>query len=206
MATRPCQGRLGPRASPAIRISVKISGKGGHGHGLLLLRAHVRNITNADGARRRDVRSRRDVRRRRPREDGWLANRIAELHGGQVLELGQQAPRVFRQGDVLLLPTGAVPAPERIVQDGGTLVLAHGEATGHSHVVESDRAQLAMRLVTRLVSREEAHRLYLLVHGDEPVELRHQEHDTLLIPPGAYKVIRQREYEPGPVESRLVTD
>jgi hypothetical protein len=29
-----------------------------------------------------------------------------------------------------------------------------------------------------------------------PVTLEHQEHDPIVIPPGAYRVIRQREYAP----------
>jgi hypothetical protein len=38
--------------------------------------------------------------------------------------------------------------------------------------------------------------LFLMVEGDAPVALEHDEHDTIAIPPGNYKVIRQREYSP----------
>jgi hypothetical protein len=60
--------------------------------------------------------------------------------------------------------------------------------TGHAHAITDERAEL--------VSREGAAELYLLVHGTEPVELMHEEHDTLLVAPGSYRLVRQREYVP----------
>ena len=38
--------------------------------------------------------------------------------------------------------------------------------------------------------------MWLLVETAEPVDLVHQEHATLPIPPGVYEVIRQVEYSP----------
>jgi hypothetical protein len=101
----------------------------------------------------------------------------------------------IRQGDVLLVRVDEDPAHfldarkhdlHDVPRERGRLVLAHGEVTGHAHVVESEEASL--------VSEEEAQELFLLVHGTEAVALVHEEHETLDVPPGAYRVVRQREY------------
>jgi hypothetical protein len=101
----------------------------------------------------------------------------------------------IRQGDVLLVRVDDDPEHflekrrtdlQSVPRERGRLVLAHGEATGHAHVVESEDATL--------VSEDEAEELFLLVHGSMPVPLVHEEHETLDVPPGAYRVVRQREY------------
>jgi hypothetical protein len=96
----------------------------------------------------------------------------------------------YRQGDILLVSLRT--PPEHVTRDversGGRLILAEGEATGHAHTIISESAEL--------VTSDQAAELYLLVHGDEPVELLHQEHDAITIAPGTYKVVRQREYTP----------
>ncbi len=97
--------------------------------------------------------------------------------------------RQYRQGDVLLVPVASPQGRIREVpREQGRIVLAHGEVTGHAHAVEDEAA--------RLVTDEEARELFLIVHGDDAVALSHEEHDTLWIDPGAYRVVRQREYEP----------
>ena len=104
---------------------------------------------------------------------------------------------LYRQGDVLLVAIEAVPHnAETVKRSMRGLVLAEGEATGHAHVITDDAAEL--------VTADEAAELYLLVHGTEAVELLHEEHATVLVPPGAYEVRRQREYTPE--EIRRVTD
>lgn len=93
-----------------------------------------------------------------------------------------------RQGDVLLIgidnppPQGARP----VEPEDGRIVLARGEATGHAHVIEEDRACL---FETPDGAR------YLRVGA--PAALRHPEHADILLPYGTYIVRRQREYESG---------
>ena len=107
--------------------------------------------------------------------------------------------QMVRQGDVLLVPIDSVPEDVRPVSpEGGAAVLAHGEVTGHAHVIRDERAVL--------VTAAEAEELYLIVHGVQPVTLAHEEHDPLPVAPGSYRVIRQREYVPGPVATRRVVD
>ncbi len=94
---------------------------------------------------------------------------------------------LVRQGDLLLVPVAELPESVRRVR-GRRLVLAEGEATGHAHVVDDERASLYQHgwPETR----------YLRVEGVEPVSLVHEEHDPLPVLPGVYEVRRQREYAP----------
>jgi hypothetical protein len=103
----------------------------------------------------------------------------------------------YRQGDVLIVPVDSIPeATQPVAREQGRVVLAHGEVTGHHHSIVEEGVEL--------VTAEEAAELYLLVHGTEPVELTHQEHDTIRVEPGEYQVIRQVEYTPE--ELRQVAD
>lgn len=106
---------------------------------------------------------------------------------------------LIRQGDVLLIPVATIPRNTKPVKrENGRVVLAHGEATGHAHTIVEEGV--------RLVTSEQAEQLrtWLLVETAEPVALTHQEHDTLLVPPGLYERRIQREYSPEGL--RNVTD
>jgi hypothetical protein len=99
--------------------------------------------------------------------------------------------KLIRHGDVILVPVASAPEDAaKVRRQRGRVVLAEGEVTGHAHVIAEEGVQL--------VSREEAEelRLWLLVETAEPVALTHEEHATLLIPPGTYEVRRAREYHP----------
>lgn len=102
---------------------------------------------------------------------------------------------MYRQGDVVItkigrMPKGATP----VARDDGRIILAYGEVTGHAHAIASALAELF---------REENGSLYLRVRGDD-VALRHEEHGAISLPPGTYRVKRQREYTPE--EIRNVAD
>jgi hypothetical protein len=89
----------------------------------------------------------------------------------------------YRQGDVLLVRVKNLPcARKQVEREKGRIVLAHGEATNHAHVVTDPRARLW----------ENGGNRYLEVV--EPAELTHEEHGAIALEPGRYKVIRQREY------------
>ena len=110
---------------------------------------------------------------------------------------GPAAPRgLIRQGDLLLVPNAELPERVEVIRRR-RLVLAEGEATGHAHVVDDERASL------------HGHRWsdvrYVQVVGDESVSLVHEEHDPLHVAPGVYEVRRQREYAPR-VGFRRVSD
>src|SRR3954469_10248285 len=96
---------------------------------------------------------------------------------------------LLRQGDVLLVPVVAVPRQvDQVPREDGRLVLAEGEATGHAHALQGSAVEL--------VRARRWGRLYLVVEGDAPATLVHEEHDPVAVAPGLYEVRRQREYEP----------
>jgi hypothetical protein len=100
-----------------------------------------------------------------------------------------QAPQSYRQGDVLLVPCGAIPssAHEENAEDG-RVVLAHGERTGHAHIMPADRV---------CYFRDDGNgQAFLHVAPGEPVALTHEEHAPLDVEPGTYRIILQREYQP----------
>jgi hypothetical protein len=96
-----------------------------------------------------------------------------------------------RQGDVLVraiasIPAGVTPIP----RDGGRIVLAYGEATGHSHAIAAPEPE------AQLLTDEERRRFLRLVAD---VDLVHEEHATVRLPAGLYEVVQQRVYvEPTP--------
>lgn len=92
---------------------------------------------------------------------------------------------MYRQGDVLIIPTDEQPTTKEIEKENGRTVLAHGEATGHAHAIKSKYA-----------------RLFAIAAGVHLLELkrqavlRHEEHAPVNLPAGNYLVRRQREYTP----------
>lgn len=89
---------------------------------------------------------------------------------------------LYRHGDVLVqsvetLPASAQPRPGN--------ALAYGEVTGHSHRIrEVQQAQLYAT----------GDALYLALSA--PSTLIHEEHATIPLPAGFYRVWMQREYTP----------
>lgn len=90
---------------------------------------------------------------------------------------------LWRQGDIFIERVFSVPAGAVIQAD---LVLAEGEITGHSHRVDHpDTANLF----------EADGQFYLQVIADR-ADVIHEEHGTITLPRGMYRVWRQREYDP----------
>lgn len=92
---------------------------------------------------------------------------------------------MVRQGDVMLVRVadrGQHGQP--VKREAGRLVLAHGEVTGHAHAVATQGAEMFWS--------EDQVFLRLIERG----ELTHEEHDTITLDRGLYRVVRQREYSP----------
>jgi hypothetical protein len=90
----------------------------------------------------------------------------------------------YRQGDVMIvrvrnIPQGAQAKP----RENGRVILAHGEVTGHAHAVTGPAELFDADRGT-----------YLRVGAGASVV--HEEHSTIALPPGDYRIIRQREYSP----------
>jgi hypothetical protein len=102
-----------------------------------------------------------------------------------------------RQGDVLIRRVAELPENlTQIAPEGKGLVLAHGEATGHAHVVNPELATLYRNGEARMF-------LNVALAG---CFVTHDEHAAIAIEPGTYEVIRQREYSPWDHEVRFVAD
>lgn len=90
---------------------------------------------------------------------------------------------MFRQGDILLITTKAVPPSALKHEDG---ILATGEATGHKHELLSDAFMWIDFDGTK----------YVEVYGKD-AQLCHEEHGTITLRgPAIYRMVRQREYRP----------
>lgn len=101
---------------------------------------------------------------------------------------------IYRQGDVLITACEEIPAgAAEIEREGGRIVLAHGEATGHAHAIREPDA--------RLLTQDG--RVFLDLSAG-PAVVVHEEHAPIELPAGSYRVIRQREYQPDAI--RIVAD
>lgn len=99
---------------------------------------------------------------------------------------------LYRQGDVMFERIKSLPKGERKLRKNG--VLAEGEVTGHKHAVAELEAAEVLEI---------GDGLYLSV-SEAGVSIRHDEHKTIELPAGDYKVTIQREYSP--TEIRNVAD
>lgn len=103
----------------------------------------------------------------------------------------------YRQGDVLIERIGSLPKNRKpVAREHGKVVLAHGEVTGHAHAI-------ADKHVTQTASADHPGVTFLEVR-EAVAALKHEEHSTIELPPGEYRVTRQREYSPE--EIRNVAD
>lgn len=111
-------------------------------------------------------------------------------------------PQQIRQGDVFVTPTTAKPSAQaKRILDHGRVILAYGEVTGHAHEVIEETVTESELPAMQLFEEPDGTRMLLV---DRPCVLRHEEHGPIDLAPGAYRVIRQREYSPE--EIRNVAD
>ena len=97
---------------------------------------------------------------------------------------------MYRQGDVLILSVDSIPKTIRSIERDH-LTLALGEATGHSHTITCEKAELLEDVTT----------LERWMTLPSETEIVHQEHFPITIPPGNYRVIRQVEYTPAEIRN-----
>jgi hypothetical protein len=102
----------------------------------------------------------------------------------------------YRQGDVFIESATGIPKGARpVARVQGRIILAEGEVTGHTHAVLDREAEL--HSVSDQVD-------FWLRVGTGGAQVVHEEHGVITLPPGDYRVRRQREYAPG--EIRRVAD
>lgn len=95
----------------------------------------------------------------------------------------------FRQGDVMIRRVKSLPKGAQDVTPKGRIVLAHGEVTGHAHVIAEGQAR-----EFSWADAGKATRRFLSVASTAHVA--HEEHATIPLPAGVYEIVQQREYTP----------
>lgn len=90
----------------------------------------------------------------------------------------------YRQGDVLI--ERCEKPTKKSKPAGKSVILAHGEATGHAHVLECDE----------IISRQDNDDGSFFLTFASDAEVVHQEHSTINLKRGTYRISRQREYSP----------
>lgn len=115
----------------------------------------------------------------------WLASRFSQRLTAVEIVMHKRTPWMFRQGDVMLVAVEGSPADARDEprDASGRVVLAYGERTGHAHALHEPGVRML-----RAANQE----VFLEVLA--PANLLHEEHERIAIPPGAYRVVRQREW------------
>ena len=104
----------------------------------------------------------------------------------------------YRQGDVFIERVEEIPATAQKQETSRRVILAHGEATGHHHVLETadpadwwkqGKISIANQIPSTITGE-------LFLSLPETASVTHPEHATIELPPGKYRVTRQREYSP----------
>lgn len=101
----------------------------------------------------------------------------------------------YQQGDVLLFAIDSVPSEAKVVEIDEKIVLAQGEATGHAHVI-SDIDECEVYTLAN----------ELFVKVGNPVVVTHDEHDSIEVGIGVWRVAIVREYDHFAEEARAVAD
>ena len=108
----------------------------------------------------------------------------------------KKIPWQARQGDVLLVAVGSIPAAAKAhvrKADAGRVILAYGEVTGHAHALDA-------RTATAYGPSDDA--FWLAIEKDGAV-VTHEEHTAIVIPPEVkfLAVRRQKQYTPERIEN-----
>ena len=133
-----------------------------------------------------------------------------------------KASVMYRHGDLLLTRINAIP--QKTIRTSNPInslinhdavipernIIGLGEVTGHKHTILG-KSQLcipqnsqAKSLLSGNISINDIPRFYFDAFDD--VKLIHEEHKTLELPRGAYKVTREREFDPFRDIARQITD
>jgi hypothetical protein len=107
--------------------------------------------------------------------------------------------RQLQQGDVIIKEIEALPeVVNPVTKQNGRIIIMEGEAAGHNHVIDTDKAALWV------LEKGGAARKYLKVA--ELVTIYHDEHKPLLISAGIYEIGRIQEYDYFTMLERIVND
>jgi hypothetical protein len=102
----------------------------------------------------------------------------------------------YAQGDIVLERVDDQPPSGKLVERDadGAVVLARGEVTGHRHAFYGSQVVMFRDDALARGMPPELYVGHIRVRGDS-AELRHEEHSTITLPKGTYRVRRQREFD-----------
>lgn len=106
--------------------------------------------------------------------------------------------KLYRQGDVLLQQIDAIPNDAAPCAIKGDVILAYGEVTGHAHRLAPEQVKPYAKGGAWSADAER------FIAVAEATALTHEEHSAIVLLPGNYRVVQQREYSPE--EIRRVAD
>lgn len=104
--------------------------------------------------------------------------------------------KIFRHGDIGLIPTDSITNDFKPRQDN---VLAWGEVTNHSH-------RILPKTIDDIVEIFENDKGELAIKVDGIAVMVHEEHKTIEIPTGTYKINREREFDYFQMSTNRVQD
>jgi hypothetical protein len=101
----------------------------------------------------------------------------------------------IRQGDLFIERVGE-PADkgEPVAREGGAIVLAYGESSGHRHQITGKAHKLFQRGSARYLEIGGRGGALLEVTSDRGEQLTPERHAPVKLPPGTYRVTVQREW------------
>ena len=110
---------------------------------------------------------------------------------------------IYRQGDVLIEPIAAIPVTAKKQRPSRSVILAHGEVTGHHHKLEiGDPADWWKEgEISPTLEKPATLAGELFVSLPQGGKVTHDEHATIKLPAGTYRIIRQREYHPAAIRN-----
>lgn len=91
----------------------------------------------------------------------------------------------IRHGDINLHPAEKIEG--EIVKHKGSFVIAEGDTTGHKHVITVQNPK-------DMEIRKMSNGLYAFTLKSEAT-ISHEEHKTIVIQPGTYHEVREREHD-----------
>lgn len=132
---------------------------------------------------------------------------MSRKHSVLAVALAASAAFVGRQGDVAILRLSDLPkgARKERKRDGGRVILAYGEMTGHAHAIADkkvvhfdtdDAVEAANQLLASIGvdAQLSEHNAPSFLAVEEAATVKHDEHDPIALTPGNYIAIRQREW------------
>jgi len=107
-------------------------------------------------------------------------------------------PWTSRQGDVLIEQIATIPETAKAQPASKSIILAHGEVTGHHHVLQAEDPADWWKEgeIPTTLDKPAALIGEIFVSAPKGAVITHDEHGTIPVPPGNYRISRQREYHP----------